>query len=96
MVKGLAHITGGGITENLPRMLPDTLKPVRDGDAVETPAVFKWLQLVGNVEDSEMLRTFNMGVGMVLAVAPEKTAAVLSALKEAGEDAFLYGHLENV
>lgn len=96
MVKGLAHITGGGITENLPRMLPDTLKPVRDGDTVETPAVFKWLQLVGNVEDSEMLRTFNMGVGMVLAVAPEKSAAVLSALKEAGEDAFLYGHLENV
>ena len=95
MVKGLAHITGGGITENLPRMLPDTLKPVRDGDSVETPAVFKWLQQVGNVEEAEMLRTFNMGVGMVLAVAPEKADAVLSALKESGEDAFLYGHLEN-
>ncbi len=95
LVKGLAHITGGGITENLPRMLPDTLKPVRDGDTVETPAVFKWLQQVGNVEESEMLRTFNMGVGMVLAVAPEKADAVLSALKESGEDAFLYGHLEN-
>ncbi len=95
MVKGLAHITGGGITENLPRMLPDTLKPVRDGDSVETPAVFNWLQQVGNVEEAEMLRTFNMGVGMVLAVAPEKADAVLSALKESGEDAFLYGHLEN-
>ncbi len=96
LVKGLAHITGGGITENLPRMLPDTLKPVRDGDTVETPAVFQWMQQVGNVEEAEMLRTFNMGVGMVLAVDSGKADSVLSTLKDNGEPAFLYGHLENV
>ena len=94
-VKGLAHITGGGVTENLPRMLPNTLVPVRDGDDYTLPAVFEWMQSVGNVEDAEMWRTFNMGIGIILAVAPEKVEEVLAALRFNGEDAFLYGHLKN-
>ena len=93
LIKGLAHITGGGVTENLPRMLPDHLKPVQDGDDFTPPAVFKWLQTVGQVEDAEMWRTFNMGIGMILCVAPEKLDDVLHRLKASGEDAFLFGHL---
>lgn len=96
VVKGLAHITGGGITENVPRMLPDHLKPVRDGDDAPTPAVFEWMQTVGNVEDAEMQRTFNMGIGMILCVASEDAGSVIDQLKTSGENAFLYGHLDNV
>ncbi|MAI91564.1 phosphoribosylformylglycinamidine cyclo-ligase [Ponticaulis sp.] len=94
-IKGLAHITGGGVTENLPRMLPDTLVPERDGDDFTPPPVFGWMQEVGQVEEAEMWRTFNMGIGMILAVSPENADEVISALKASGESAFLYGHLVN-
>lgn len=96
LVKGLAHITGGGVTENLPRMLPGHLAPVRDGDDYTPPAVFHWLQEIGNVADAEMWRTFNMGIGMILAVAPDHVGEVLTALKDSGDEAFLYGHLTHV
>ncbi|MFC6200145.1 phosphoribosylformylglycinamidine cyclo-ligase [Ponticaulis profundi] len=95
LVKGLAHITGGGITENLPRMLPDNLKPVRDGDDFTPPPVFSWMQDVGQVEEAEMYRTFNMGVGMILCVAPDKAEKVVEVLKAGGTNAFIYGHLTN-
>lgn len=94
-VKGLAHITGGGVTENLPRMLPDGLKPARDGDDFTPPPVFRWLQTVGQVEEAEMWRTFNMGIGMILCVDPSNADDVIKHLNDTGETAFLYGHLEN-
>lgn len=96
LVKGLAHITGGGITENVPRMLPDHLKAEFDMDAYTPPPVFGWMQDIGNVETSEMLRTFNMGVGMVLCVAPDQADAALGKLKSLGEDAFIFGKLVDV
>lgn len=92
-LKGLAHITGGGLIENTPRMCPDHLKPRIDRTSWAPPAIFEWLQSEGGVEADEMHRTFNMGVGMVLAVAPDQANAVLDALKEQGEDAFVIGDL---
>jgi phosphoribosylformylglycinamidine cyclo-ligase (EC 6.3.3.1) len=70
-VHALAHITGGGITENLPRVLPDDLQAEIDLSAWEWPAIFDWLQSHGQVTDTEMLKTFNCGIGMVICVAPE-------------------------
>ncbi|MHA7901059.1 MAG: phosphoribosylformylglycinamidine cyclo-ligase [Henriciella sp.] len=92
-VKGLAHITGGGLTENTPRMCPDHLQPRIDRDAWDVPAVFNWLQEVGKVETDEMHRTFNMGIGMVFAVAQDQVDAVISALKEVGETPVIMGDL---
>jgi phosphoribosylformylglycinamidine cyclo-ligase len=92
-LKGLAHITGGGLTENTPRMCPDHLKPVIDYAAWDLPPVFKWLQEQGNVSDEEMRRTFNCGVGMVICVANSDTQSILQDLAKAGEDAFVIGEL---
>lgn len=92
-IKGLAHITGGGITENTPRMLPDHLSFVVDYDSFERPAVFRWLEQAGGIAETEMRRTFNCGIGMIAAVAAEDADAVLSALREAGETASIIGHL---
>jgi phosphoribosylformylglycinamidine cyclo-ligase len=93
LIKGLAHITGGGITENTPRMLPDHLAPAIDYSAWELPPVFRWLQQTGAVEDAEMRRTFNCGVGLILAVAPSDVDATLAALRAAGEAPFVAGEL---
>lgn len=79
LVKGLAHITGGGLTENVPRMLPDTVTPRFDDAALGLPPVFQWLASTGRIETSEMRRTFNCGIGLVLAVAPGDVDAVLAA-----------------
>lgn len=92
-IKGLAHITGGGITDNVPRMLPDHLSPKIDFSTWPRPAVFKWLQETGNVEEAEMRRAFNCGIGMVLCVAPEHKDTVLSELSKSGEDAYIIGYL---
>jgi phosphoribosylformylglycinamidine cyclo-ligase len=92
-VKGLAHITGGGLTENTPRMLPDGLAPAIDHDAWERPALFSWLQEAGGVAEEEMRRAFNCGVGMVLCVAAADAVGVLTRLIEAGEAAFIMGEL---
>lgn len=94
-VKGLAHITGGGLTENTPRMLPSRLVADIDLNAWERPAVFKWLQETGHVEEAEMQRAFNCGIGMVIAVAPEKAEAVMTSLTAAGEDAVVIGRLKD-
>lgn len=92
-LKGLAHITGGGLTENTPRMCPDALVPRIDRAAWTPPPVFQWLQDAGQVELEEMHRTFNMGIGLVLAVAPEEADAVMAELKAAGEDPRVVGEL---
>ena len=93
LIKGLAHITGGGLTENTPRMLPDNLDAQIDYSSIEFPPVFKWLQDTGNVATEEMHRTFNCGIGIVLCVAPNNIETVLESLMDAGEDAFVIGQL---
>ena len=92
-IKGLAHITGGGLTENPPRAIAEGLVPRFDWSAWTLPPVFAWLQEVGGVAESEMRRTFNCGVGMVLIVGAEDAPSVLEALLAAGEDAFICGEL---
>ena len=93
-IKGLAHITGGGITENTPRMLPDHLTFEGDYDSFERPAVFKWLAEAGQVAENEMRRTFNCGVGMILAVEASQAHSICEALNAAGETASVIGALK--
>ena len=93
-IKGLAHITGGGITENTPRMLPDHLTFEVDYNAFERPAVFQWLQEAGNIAEAEMRRTFNCGIGMIVAVSPDQANAVVDALNANGETASVIGTLK--
>ncbi|BBA34113.1 phosphoribosylaminoimidazole synthetase [Methylocaldum marinum] len=92
-VHALAHITGGGITENLPRVLPEDSEAVIDPTAWPRPAVFRWLQAKGGVEDSEMLRTFNCGIGMIICVAPEDEGKARALLSAAGETVFAMGEI---
>ncbi len=84
-VHALAHVTGGGLGENLPRVLPEGLGAQIDLDAWDLPPVFRWLAEVGGMGDGEMLRTFNAGIGMVLVVAPERAGALADTLRDAGE-----------
>ena len=95
LVTGLAHITGGGLTENAPRMCPDTLTPKIDTSTWTPLPVFDWIQSVGAIETAEMHRTFNMGIGMVLAVSADKVDTVLARLTELGETPTLLGELVN-
>ncbi len=92
-VNALAHITGGGITENVPRVLPEnTVANVKLGSWPTQP-LFDWLQEEGNISDDEMLKTFNCGIGMVMCVAKERVDAVLDVLKDSGESAFVIGDI---
>lgn len=92
-VHALAHITGGGITENVPRVLPEnTVANVKLGSWPTQP-LFDWLQEEGNISDDEMLKTFNCGIGMVMCVAKERVDAVLDVLKDSGESAFVIGDI---
>jgi phosphoribosylformylglycinamidine cyclo-ligase len=93
-VKGLAHITGGGLSENLPRILSAGLAAHVDLAAWQAPAVFGWLRQVGNLDDAEMLRTFNCGLGLVAVAAQGDVNEVLSVLKAAGEAPILIGEIE--
>jgi phosphoribosylformylglycinamidine cyclo-ligase len=91
-VKGMAHITGGGITENLPRTLPDGTHAVVDRSAWQPPPIFGWLQRTGEVPAEDMFRTFNMGIGLILVVSAAETRAVLDRLHAEGErDAAVIG-----
>ncbi|MCM1307886.1 MAG: phosphoribosylformylglycinamidine cyclo-ligase [Butyrivibrio sp.] len=90
-IKGCSHITGGGFYENIPRMLPDGICAKVRKDSYEVPAVFGMLAVDGSIDEQMMYNTFNMGVGMVLAVAPENADRAIAAIKEAGEDAFVLG-----
>lgn len=93
LVKGLAHITGGGLIENPPRMLPDHLGFELDYSSWQRPAVFDWLAETGGIDEQEMRRAFNGGIGMLLAVAADDAEAISVALNDAGEDAFVCGQL---
>jgi phosphoribosylformylglycinamidine cyclo-ligase len=93
-VHAIAHITGGGLVENLPRVLPDGVKAVVDLDFWQRPAVFDWLQTQGGIAEAEMLRTFNCGIGLVLCVAPGDAEAACAALGAAGERAWVLGQVE--
>ncbi len=92
-VHAMAHITGGGLLENIPRVLPKNTKAVIDATSWTLPDVFQWLQDNGNVASLEMYRTFNCGIGMVLAVAKDAVEATLTQLTAAGETAFVVGHI---
>jgi phosphoribosylformylglycinamidine cyclo-ligase len=84
-VKALAHITGGGLVENIPRVLPDGLAAELDATAWSLPPVFRWLQSQGNIASAELARTFNCGIGMIAVTSPEAADATISALEAAGE-----------
>jgi phosphoribosylformylglycinamidine cyclo-ligase len=93
-VKGLAHITGGGLVGNVPRVLPAGTKAVIDKGAWPRPPVFQWLQQAGNVADDEMWRVFNCGIGMVLVVAAAHAKAAAEQLSNAGEAVYQIGAVE--
>lgn len=90
-VHGVAHITGGGILENIPRVVPEGLEVVINRKSWTLPPVFQWLQKQGNINEHEMLRTFNCGVGMTICVAPENVDKALATLKSLNEPAFIIG-----
>ena len=92
-IKGMAHITGGGITENLPRTLPAGTAFSLDRKSWEVPALFRWLQRSGGVSDDEMFRAFNMGVGLGVVCAPGDVDAVIEGLRERGESAWRLGQV---
>jgi phosphoribosylformylglycinamidine cyclo-ligase len=92
-VKGVAHITGGGLIENPPRAIPEGLEARFDWNAWPLPPVFDWLQREGGIDDHELRRTFNCGVGLLLIVAKDQAPDVLMSLLDAGEDAFVCGEL---
>jgi len=90
-VKGMAHITGGGLLENVPRVLPENVVAQLDGSSWHTPALFDWLREIGNVAPQEMYRTFNCGIGMVVIVAAQDADAAINHLQAAGETASRIG-----
>lgn len=92
-LKGLAHITGGGLPENLPRVLPADVALKLQGGSWPLPPVFSWLAKLGGIEEMEMLRTFNCGIGMVAIVAPEDAAALTDCFQIAGERVFEIGRV---
>jgi phosphoribosylformylglycinamidine cyclo-ligase len=92
-IKGLAHITGGGLVDNLPRVLPDGLASVVDLSTIAVPPVFAWLARVAGSDEREMLRTFNCGVGMLAVVAENEAEGLVAHLNSAGERAFVAGRL---
>ena len=94
-VTAISHITGGGFTENLPRVLPDSMSASISRSAWEFPAVFQWLQTNGNIEDAEMLRTFNCGIGMAVCVNANDAESAINCLNQSGEDVFVLGEVVN-
>ncbi|MGR5407865.1 phosphoribosylformylglycinamidine cyclo-ligase [Vibrio sp. PNB22_4_2] len=92
-IHAISHITGGGFWENIPRVLPEGTKAVIDGNSWEWPIIFKWLQEKGNVETHEMYRTFNCGVGLVVALPKDQADAAVALLKEEGEKAWVIGEI---
>ncbi len=93
-VKGCSHITGGGFYENVPRMLPEGAHAVIEKDSYKVPAIFKLLAAKGDIAEEMMYNTFNMGLGMVLAVAPEDKEKTVAAIEAAGEAAYVVGRIE--
>ncbi|GAA3700404.1 phosphoribosylformylglycinamidine cyclo-ligase [Oceanisphaera sediminis] len=94
-IHALSHITGGGFWENIPRVLPKGAKAVIDGSSWQWPQVFSWLQQAGGVETHEMYRTFNCGVGMVIALPADQADAAVKFMQDAGEQAWVIGQIDN-
>lgn len=92
-VHAIAHLTGGGFWENIPRVLPDNTKAVIDESSWQWPAIFNWLQEKGNISRYEMYRTFNCGVGMVIALPEKEVETALALLEQAGEKAWVIGKI---
>ncbi len=92
-IKAIAHITGGGLTENIPRVIPDNLSIEIDTKSWELPPIFNWLQEKGNIEQQEMFKTFNCGVGMVVCVSQEDKSNAISQLSNSGETAWEIGKI---
>ncbi len=92
-VKALAHITGGGFVENIPRVLPDGIVAEIDGAAWRMPEVFRWVMKLGGIAEAEMGRTFNCGIGMIVVVAEDRAVEVARILADAGETVYRIGHL---
>lgn len=92
-VHALSHITGGGFWENIPRVLPETAQAVIKGDSWQWPSIFNWLQTKGNITEHEMYRTFNCGVGMIIAVPADKVAQSIEILTAHGENAWHIGEI---
>ena len=93
-VKGCSHITGGGFYENIPRMLPEGVRAVVKKDSYKVPPIFDMLQKDGDIDEQMMYNTFNMGLGMVLAVDPADVDKTLEAIKAAGEEGYIVGSVE--
>lgn len=93
IVKGMAHITGGGLTENIPRVLPQGVTAELKRGSWEAPTIFAWLQKIGNVDDAEMARTFNCGIGMVVVVAEADADRAKSQLEASGERVYRVGEI---
>lgn len=93
-IHGIAHITGGGLCENLARILPDSIRAEMQRDSWQIPAAFRWLQQLGNIADAEMFRVFNMGVGLVIAVPAEKESVCLQAASTEDFAAFKIGEVQ--
>jgi phosphoribosylformylglycinamidine cyclo-ligase len=97
LVKGFAHITGGGLTENLPRILPDGFEAKIDTKSWNKHEIFNWIQKIGgNIQDEEMFRVFNMGIGMVIVCAEEHRSEIISVLKDEGEHFSEIGTLQRI
>ena len=92
-IKGCSHITGGGFFENVPRMLPENVRAVIKKDSYPVPALFDLIQKNGNIEEHMMYNTFNMGLGMVIAVNPEDVEATMKAIEEAGDKCYVVGNI---
>ena len=93
-IKGCSHITGGGFYENIPRMLPEGVRAVVKKDSYEVPPIFELMRRTGNLEEKMMYNTYNMGLGMVLAIDPADVDKIIAALEAAGEKAYVVGHVE--
>jgi phosphoribosylformylglycinamidine cyclo-ligase len=95
LIKGLAHITGGGLIENIPRILPEGLSVQLDGRSWKISDVFKWLSRAGGIKPQEMARTFNCGIGMIAIIAPELLEEAIKIFSEAGETVYRIGLVRN-
>ena len=93
-INAMAHITGGGFLENIPRVLPDYCRASIETNAWKMPAIFEYLAEQGGVEQQEMYRTFNCGIGMVLVIPKHRAQACLAYLHERGENAWQIGHIK--
>ena len=93
-IKACSHLTGGGFYENIPRMLPEGMRAVVKKDSYEVPAIFKLLAKEGDIAEEMMYNTFNMGLGMVVAVDKEDVDKTMEAIKAAGDTPYIVGHME--